>query len=697
MPDNFLLEIGCDEIPARYLPLAIRDLRGKATVALSAARLSFVSIQTFGTPRRLALVVSGLSERSQDAVTKVRGPSKKAAYDQAGNPTRALLGFSKAVGIEPSQVTVEEEGGGEYVYGERHEEGRPVTDVLGEVLPSVVMGLESPYPLRWGDQNWRWYRPIRWVVALYGANVVPMSVAGIPSGRRTLGHRTLHPGPLDIRSASEYFAVMEQASVVVDPDKRSRTIAEGAKRAAGELGGSPRIDEDLLSEVSSLCEHPSAFLGRFEARYSGLPKEVLITAMRHHQRYFPIEDSDGNVLPGFVGVRDGDPEKGIETVRSGNEWVLRARLEDAEFFYEQDRKVRLEDRLPDLTGVRFLRNSGTMLDKAGRMERLAGAVSSSLGLPETDRNQAVKAARFAKADLVTAMVREFPELEGIMGGRYGELEGLPPPLTAALRDQYLPRGAKDRLPEAGAPSAVALADKLDTLAVSFSLGMEVSGSADPFGLRRNALGIVAILMGHRYDANLEDLLGLPLELAAEVVPNPAQDRAAKLLQFLMSRVEGALVERGFSVEVTRAVLGGGEKRIARLPKMAEALEALVGSPRLGDIVTGWRRTSVLAKGTAAESVSPELFEHDSEHALHAALRLIESVAKGLWEGQRYDDYLDMLAGLRTSIDRCLDEVLIMAEDPVVRANRVALLKAVSGLFTQYADFSHILPLVGREG
>lgn len=704
MPDTLLLEIGCDEIPARYLPLAASDLEAKASAALTDARMSFESVKTYGTPRRLALIVAGLSDRSQDAVTKVRGPSKKAAYDREGNPSRALQGFAKSLGIEPSQVTVQEEGGGEYIYGERHERGRPAAAVLAEILPQVVMGLESPYPLRWGDENWRWYRPIRWVVCLYGNQVVPLSIAGIASGRETYGHRTLHPGSVAISAAGDYLSVMGEVSVVVDPAKRSQLIADGAEQAARVLGGTPLLSDELLSEVSSLCEFPSAFLGRFEAKYSRLPKEVLITAMKHHQRYFPVQDSFGNVLPGFVGVRDGDPERSIETVRNGNEWVLRARLEDAEFFFEQDRKVRLEDRLPELQGVRFLRNSGSMLSKAGRMERLAAAVAGSLGLSENETAWAAEAARLAKADLVTAMVREFPELEGIMGWRYGQLEGLPDELTLALRDQYLPRGAKDRLPVPGVPSVVALSDKLDTLAVAFSLGMEVSGSADPFGLRRSALGVVAILMGHAYDAGLNDsrgrkgLIEHALDLASEVVPEPAPLRAERLLQFLLSRVEGVLIERGFGIEVTRAVLGGKETRIARMPAMAEALSSLIGSPKFTDVVTGWRRTSVLAKGEgAAGSASPSLLREEPEKALYQTLLQVTPELSRLYEEEDYAGYLDLLAGLRDVIDRCLDEVLIMVEDSSVRANRLALLRSASDAFTRYADFSHTLPLVGREG
>ena len=696
MANDLLLEIGSDEIPARYLPLAIRDLRVKAESALRAARLEFSDVKTYGTPRRLVLLVSDLSEMSREAVFKVRGPSKKVAYDEAGNPTRALTGFAKSLGVDPSQVWVEGDGGGEYVYGERREPGRPVGQVLPEVLPPVIMGLECPYPLRWGDQGWRWYRPIRWVVCLYGKDVIPLSIAGIASGRTSLGHRTLHPGPVEIEAAGSYFRAMDECGVMVDPSARKERIVDGARRAAAELGGLPVIDEDLLSEVSSLCEHPSPFLGRFEERYSKLPREVLITAMQHHQRYFPIESSDGAVLPGFVGVRDGDETAGMDTVRAGNEWVLRARLEDAEFFFHQDRKVRLEDRLPELAGVRFLRNSGSMLDKARRIQEMTLFIADLMGMGDDEKDLARRAAELAKADLVTSMVREFPELEGIMGGRYAELEGLPALVAQAIREQYLPRGARDQLPGQGVPSAVALADKLDTLAVSFCLGTEVSGSADPFGLRRHAMGVAAIIIGRSYDVDLGVLLGKSIDLASQVVPRPVTDAKAKLLQFLMARVEGMLLERGLVVEVVRAVLGGAEKRIARLPVMASALAGISGTERLVDVVTGWRRTSVLAKGTDSREVSRNLLKEEPEAALYEAVAKVRPELDRDFEHGDYAGYLDLLASLRGPIDKCLDGVLIMAQDPDIRANRLALLKTVSELFTRYADFAHLLPLIGRE-
>jgi len=401
---DLLLEVGADEIPARYLKGAIEEFNSRAREALQASRLKFTNLSTYGTPRRLVLYVQGLSPVSAGKSEKVRGPSKKAAYDEDGKPTRALSGFCRSLGISPEDVILESNNGGEYVYGIRKEPGRPVTEILPEILPQVVMGMDCPRPLRWGDENWRWYRPIRWVVCLYGDQVVPLEIAGIKAGRRSFGHRTLHPGPLEIRSSQGYFEAVERGGVMVDQDRRKELIWKEATEAARQISGFPLEDEDLLWEVTNLTEHPAPFLGRFDEAYLRLPREVLVTVMRHHQRYFPIVDERGNVLPGFIGIRDGHPESGIETVRAGNQWVIRARLEDASFFYAQDRKTRLEERIPELQGVFFLRGAGTLLDKTRRLESIAGSVAKSTGLTGYHVELSMKAARLSKADLVTLMV-----------------------------------------------------------------------------------------------------------------------------------------------------------------------------------------------------------------------------------------------------------------------------------------------------
>lgn len=693
MTRDYLLEVGSDEIPARYLPGAVTDLRRRAADALHEARLRFDAIETYGTPRRLVLYVRGLAETSEDAVSRVRGPSKKASYDEAGSPTKALLGFCKSLGIDPSQVTLEGEPGSEYVYGEKREKGRPLRSVLPEIIPDVVMGMDCPHPMRWGEENWRWFRPIRWVVSLYDTEVIPLTVAGKQAGRTTYGHRALHPEEASIPSAGEYFRMLPALFVEVDGAKRKARILSEAQRLAAGEGGKPLLDDELLSEVASISEYPSPFVGRFDGKYLYLPRDVLITSMRHHQKYFPVVGADGALLPAFIAVRDGDPLAGIETVRKGNEWVLRARLEDASFFFEQDRKVSLYDLIPRLEEVRFIKNAGSMRDKAERMAQISGFLAGILELPEAEARAAKEAALLAKADLLTAMVREFPELEGVMGGHYAGLEGLNPLIVGSIAQHYMPRGARDEIPARGAPSIVALADKLDTLAVSFALGIEVSGSQDPLGLRRNALGVVAILTGHGYQLTMEDLTALPLKLASGVVSDPSSDAEPRLVAFLKARLETALHEQGIPVEVVRAVLSGNETRLARIEAMAKALAGLVGTRELADLVTGWRRVGVLGKAAATKKVDKALLKDDAEAALYEALLQRKEELEKTFESGDYAGYLRLLVELKPYIDRCLDEVLIMTDEAPLRENRQALLASAAGYWIGYADFSLLKSLV----
>jgi len=691
MSKDLLLEVGADEIPARYLLPAIEELKNRAVISFKKARLRFEEIKSFGTPRRLVLYVRKLAEKSDDISQKVRGPSKKVAYDAQGNPTRALIGFSKSLGVDPSQVTVERINGGEYVFGVKHEKGRPVGEILPNILPSVVMGMDCPHPLRWGE--WRWYRPIRWVVCLYGKDVIPVEIAGRRAGRVTYGHRTLHPGQAQIDSAGAYFDVMEKIGVVVDHERRKNIISQGVLRLSREIDGFPLEDEDLLQEVTCLCEHPAPFLGRFDEKYLRLPREVLVTVMRHHQRYFPVVDKGGNVLPGFVGVRDGDPDFGMETVRSGNEWVIRARLEDASFFYDQDLRKKLESRIWELKGVYFLRGAGTLYDKTFRLQEIVKYTGQRMGLSLREQELAEKAAWLSKCDLVTLMVREFPELEGIVGGHYARAQGLEKEVCDAISQQYLPRSIKDPVPDKGIGALLAMADKLDTLSVAFSLGIEVSGSQDPLGLRRSAQGVVNIILYHEYDLDLDEILRFVVELAQKAVERPSPSAAKRLKEFLSGRLEVSLSEKGFGTEVVRAVLTSREKRIARLPKMARALSSLIGTEKLSDIVTGWRRTSVLAKNYTARDVSEDLLREEAEICLYREIECQEQRAWALFENKKYDEYLQFLASLRPAIDRCLDEVLIMAKEPRVKENRLKLLGVVSDFFAWFASFSHILPLV----
>jgi glycyl-tRNA synthetase beta chain len=694
MTENLILEVGCDEIPARYLLNAIENFKLRAETALRDTRLPFDDLKTLGTPRRLILYVKGLGDRSSDTQTKVRGPSKKAAFDENGNPTKALLGFSRSIGIDPVSVTIETESGGQYVYGVKTEKGRPVDEVLGEILPDVVMKIECPYPLRWGEDNWRWFRPIRWVLCLYGSQIVPLSIAGKRSGRISFGHRTLHPGTVSVDRSDNYFTKIREAGVIVDPQERLNMIEEG-QHLASNLQGKVVFDQDLVSELVSLSEHPAPFVGNFNEKYLALPEEVLITSMKHHQKSLPVRTNNGRLLPAFLAVRDGDGKHSIDKVRSGNEWILKARLEDAEFFYNQDLKMTLRDRLPMLKGVRFLKNAKTLFEKSQRMVHLAQELGKSLGFSDEDIQLARDAALLAKCDLVTSMVGEFPELEGIVGGIYAEKEGLNPKIASAIYQHYLPKGAKDKLPDEGIPSVVALSDKIDTLSMSFALGIEVRGSEDPFGLRRLAQGIVGIVNGHGYDdLDLSWVLDISMDLVEEELDAPTAHCRDRLWDFLVSRLEVYLSDLGYPTAIIRAVLGSEEKRVARLEKMAIALEKAISRQVASDIVTGWRRTSVLGASTDRRYIDEKLLMEESEKALYTLITEMAPEAQGMFEEKDYDGYLDLLVTLKEPIDRCLDEVHIMAKEEEIKANRLALLGMVSDLFRKMADFREILSLVG---
>lgn len=690
LPRDFLLEVGVEEIPARYLPGAVEELGDRAKEAFLSSRIVFGTLETFGTPRRLVLYARDVHPVTRPVEVKVRGPSKRAAYDQSGAPTRALLGFCKSQGISPDQVVVEADRSGEYVYALKVDPGIPVGDALRETLPGVVLGLTCPRPLRWNGH--RFFRPIRWVVCLYGGDVVPVEIAGIRAGRTTWGHRTLQPGSRDVHSAGEYFAVVRDMGVVPSIAERREIILRRSRETAASTGGHPVKDDALLEEVACLAEHPAPFLGSFDPEFLVLPTEVLSTVMKHHQRFFPVEDSSGKLLPHFVGVRDGDPVEGIQTVREGNEWVLRARLEDAVFFYREDLRVPLAQRLESLKGVYFLRGAGTLYDKTQRLEKIVDYLADELKLSEDERERASLASRLSKCDLTTAMVRELPELEGVMGGHYAESQGYPLDVCRALACQYLPRNAGDPLPDRGIPSLIALADKLDTLAVAFALGISPSGSQDPYALRRLGSGVVAILTGHGMRIDLDRVLEFCLGLAGNAVTNPKEDAKDELKAFIASRFETHLSEKGFKVEIIRTVAGGALRDLAAALKRAGALSEFVTLPLFGDLIVGYRRSSVLAKNARSTQISRDLLIEPAEIALYNEVEQKEPVGRLLFEKEDFRRYLELLASLRPAIDRCLDEVLIMANDEKLRENRLALLNRVSALFSLYGDFSHVLPL-----
>lgn len=691
MSQDLLFEIGTEEIPARFFAGAIAQLKDKAEAALRDARLSHEVIQVLATPRRLALLVHGLADRQTDLELQVKGPAKKAAFDAEGKPTRAAEGFARGQGVDVSALKVVSTEAGEYVYAFRTEIGRPALEVLPGLLSGLVTGLEFPKSMRWGDSTMRFARPIKWILALYGEEVVPFQVDGVPSGRSSLGHRFLGPrGPVEIARPGEYVERLRSAFVMVDQDERRRVILDQVNQVARDNGGRVPVDEDLLEEVTFLVEWPSAFAGAFDSGYLRIPAEVLVTTMREHQRYFPVLGADDKLLPRFIAVRNGTLDH-IDIVRAGNEKVLRARLADASFFYEEDRKVPLENRLQALKNVVFQEKLGTIYNKVERIERLTGIIADALNLNPETRRHALRAAHLAKADLVTNMVKEFTELQGVMGREYAKLAGEPDEVATAIFEHYLPRGAGDQLPETIPGMVVALADKIDTIAGSFSVGLIPTGSADPYALRRQALGVVGILAERGLRLSLSSLVrsaldgyNLGLDEAAKV------KTTSEVLEFFKGRLKGLMQERGIRYDAVDAVLAAGTDDVADAIRRAEALADSLARPGFPEIMAAFRRVANL--GTKAEStdIDPSLLEETPERELYEAFQSFVSAARADLEAGEYRAFYAKAPALKGPVDGFLDKILVMVEDPAVRRNRLALLRTIADFLSGPADLAKLV-------
>ncbi|MGB9885381.1 MAG: glycine--tRNA ligase subunit beta [Moorellales bacterium] len=686
MGRDFLLEIGVEELPAGSMEEARLELVRALEDRLREERLAFAGITGYAAPRRLAALVRELAERQEDLVQEVRGPSAAVAFDASGAPTKAALGFSRAQGVEVAELVVREG----YVYAAKRLPGRPATEVLAEILPELLSGLRFPKNMRWGSYGLRFIRPIRWLVALYGSEVVPFSVAGVTSGRYTYGHRFLRPGPVQVPEAGRYREVLAGAGVVVDQEERRRLVAERVRAAAAAVGGTPDLTERLLDEVTNLVEHPTAVLGAFDRQHLALPEAVLTTVMAEHQRFFPVRGPDGRLLPYFVGVRDGGT-KGEEAVRIGYERVLQARLVDATFFYNEDLQQPLAARTERLTGIIFQEQLGTMHDKTLRLQYLAGWLAEALDLGEEERRQAVRAAYLAKADLTTNLVYEFPELAGLMGAHYAERQGEPAAVAQAIREHYLPRASGDRLPESPLGIILSLADRLDTLVGYWSIGVTPTGSQDPFGLRRQAYGLCLILVDKELRLSWREMLlqAYGQYRALGRAKLSLEEVEADLGAFCRQRLANILEERGIRYDVVNAVLAAGWDWPAGAARRARALQDLIGQRAMDALITTYTRARNLAKTADAGPVRPERFRQPAESELFAALEKAREEVAGHLAAEDYRAALISLSRLEKPLANFFDQVLVMAEDPELRANRLALLAAIVACVAQIADLSQI--------
>ena len=679
MKRDLLFEIGTEEIPAHVMPHLLEDLAQLAETMLKEHRLSYEKVRTLGTPRRATLIVTGLAERQEDVNTETRGPSVAIAFDADGNPTKAGAGFARGQGVDPSAL-IQRDG---YVYASVHESGAATAELLTSLLPDLVRAIPLPNSMRWGDLDFRFIRPIRWFVALYGTEIVPFTLAGVTSGNHSRGHRTLAPADFVITSAADYESACEKAYIIVDPERRRAMICEQIAETAKACGGTAEITPDLLEEVLYLVEYPTALSGSFEEKYLALPAEAVITPMRDHQRYFPVKAADGRLLPAFITVRNGGKAH-LDVVAHGNERVLRARLADAQFFFDEDRRKSLAEHREKLKTVVFQRGLGSMYEKTERLMALTTAIVEEMAAGDTDDTalaDARRAAELSKADLVTGMVTEFTELQGIMGREYALLDGESPAVARAIDEQYMPRFAGDELPQTPLGVALSVADKIDNIVGTFSQGRIPTGSQDPFGLRRQALGLVLMLIEQESTMLLSDLVDEACDLYdLEEFRDKMQVYVA---DFIRLRLKNVLSERGVRYDVQEAVLGDVDL-VADVPMRAAYVERLLASEGGEALVQSFVRVGNIARSVTGGTVDPALFKAEEEGALLSAY---QAAAAARAEGE---DTLPAEQALGRAIDTFFDAVMVMDKDARVKENRLSLLKMIDDDLLETADYSKIV-------
>ncbi len=684
MSKTLLLEIGTEEVPAHVMPGILSQLKENAAKTFEELRIEYKNIKTLGTPRRSALLVEGLAEQQADLSKENRGPAVNIAFDADGNPTKAAQGFARGQGVKPEEL-VTKDG---YVYAMVHEKGGQTVDLLGDTLKGLVDGLNFPNNMHWADLDYKFIRPLRWLVALYGQDVIDFEVANVKSGRTSRGHRFLSEGDFEIANAEDYVEACRKASIIVDQNERCEIIRQQIAEVAAANGGQAEVNEDLLEEVLYLVEYPTALCGKFDEKYLALPAEAVITPMRDHQRYFPVL-KDGQLLPLFITIRNGGKEH-LETVQHGNERVLRARLEDAQFFFDEDRKKTLEQHGEKLKTVVFQDGLGTIYDKALRLEVLAGYIADAIGANEQDKKDAVRAAKLAKADLVTGMVTEFTELQGVMGREYALLDGETKAVAQAIDEHYMPRFAGDSQPASVAGRIVSLADKIDTIVGTFSRGLIPTGSQDPFALRRQALGIVNMLKEAQYHISLSQLVAKAMELLKIADAGQQAKLQNDVADFMKLRLKNVLADAGIRYDVVDAVFVTVDD-IYGVFLRAQAVNEAVKQDMENTIQAFVRTGNITRKVEDVQAaVEADLLAEQVEKDLCKAYEAAASKVEKEIAAQDYAGAIATLSQLAVPIDAFFDGVMVMDKDEKIKNNRLGLLKLVDNLICQVADFSKIV-------
>ncbi|PKN60990.1 MAG: glycine--tRNA ligase subunit beta [Deltaproteobacteria bacterium HGW-Deltaproteobacteria-11] len=687
MGKELLLEIGTEEIPAAFLPTAEKDMAEIIRREFAALRIRHGKVKTMAAPRRLCLCVEEVAEKQDDQVVEKLGPAVRVAFDEQGQPTKAALGFAKGQGLVFSELQRVTTDKGEYLLVRKEIIGEETKNLLPDMLVRFIPSIPFKKSMRWSHFELRFARPIHWIVALFGGETVDFQIENIRSGNRTFGHRFMSPKFAAVRDFKDYLAVTRENFVIVDPGERKRIIREETAKAAAAVSGQALENDGLLQEVTYLTEYPSVVCGSYDETYLRLPKEVLVTSMMSHQKYFPVIDAAGKLLPFFLTVNNTLPRDPAVVAR-GNEKVIRARLADAKFFFEEDRKISLDRRVEDLKKVVFHTLLGTSYEKVMRFRALATAIADEIrpALKETVDRTAV----LAKADLDTQMVCEFTELQGIMGREYALLAGENPVVAAAICEHYLPIAAGGALPETDEGAIVSIADKLDTIVGFFGVNLIPTGTADPYALRRQALGIINIILHKKYPLTLTEWIDKSLAILDGKLRRPAAEVRADVLEFFRARFENLLISQGHPYDVVDAVLTARAAHLVDAVQKIEAMEAFKSHEDFQPLAIAFKRVGNILKDFRGGAVDPALFEAEAEKALHEACQAIGEIAIRQIAGGDYAQALIQLARLRKPVDAFFDAVLVMAKEEKVKLNRLSLLKEISELFHRIADFSKIV-------
>ena len=684
---ELLLEIGTEEIPAGFVPQALRDLEALAKKELEANRIDFSGIKTLGTPRRLVLVIDSVAEKQRDEETKKIGPSKQAAFDANGNPTKAAIGFAKSQSVPVESLTLIQTEKGEYICAIKKEQGKPTSEILSSLLPRWILSIPFQKSMKWADVPIRFVRPIHWILALFGGEIIPFEVGNIRSGNVTYGHRFMHSGPIPVKDLQSYLQKTKEAFVIVDPVERKKKIEDEMIREGAGVSGRVLKDEDLLNEVNFLVEYPVALCGTFDNRFLSLPREILIHSMKEHQRYFPLVEDHGILLPHFVCISNINP-RNREVVVKGNEKVLKARLSDAAFFFEDDLKIPLEKRVEQLKKVVFQTKLGTSYEKVMRFKQLAIWVAERIDLKL--REAVERASLLCKADLVTGMVGEFPKLQGIVGREYARLFGEKPEVSEAIYEHYLPGFAGDRLPSGPIGDIVSIADKMDTIVGCFGVGLVPTGTADPFGLRRQALGIIRIILEKRYSISLSGLIEESEKQLKGKIERPLDAVKEGVLDFFRVRYQNFLLDKEYPFDVTDAVLSISFDELLDVQGRIDALKKARDLKDFESIVIAFKRAMNILKGSPPKrEIDPSLFAEAAERNLYQSfLKAKERIDLHLNKRDYHSALLEMTQ-MKKPIDEFFDGVMVMVEDELIRNNRLALLDGIGKLFLRIADFSKL--------